>query len=238
MAQNGGVEIGAAKGFNAVGTAQEFEAASARLAQDRGIERSAAKVIHGDGAAVLHAGLGGVVQGGGNWFADQGDIVQARNVQRGEDRRGTVRAPRCGVRHDDRRRQAPLPLFGPVHHPSGHGGVHVLGRHPALTHSEWNGVAYTALEFPDHPPGIVQAPAFSRLAHQYPAVVRVEKHRRHSASMDPEGQDFRRGCGAPPRLDKSCGGVTCPDINGENIAHGYLESSHGTTQASCFTSGS
>ncbi|MDI2036657.1 hypothetical protein PJL15_03795 [Paenarthrobacter nitroguajacolicus] len=238
MTQDGGVKIGAAKCFYAVRTAQEFESPGSRFAQHRGIKGAATEVVHGNGAAVLHPGLGGIVQGSGHWFADQGDVLQPGHVQRGQDRGCSVSAPSGGMGHDDRRRRTPLALFGPVHDPSGHGCVDVLRRQPAPAHGKRNGVTNAAFELPDHPAGIIQAPALSGLPHQYPAVICVEKHRGHSTSVEPQRKDFRRGCGAPGRLDQSCGCVTCPDIDGENIAHGYLESSHGMTQASGFTGGS
>ena len=77
VAEDRGVEVGSAQAFDPFRPAQELKAAGVGLPKDGRVKGAAAKVVDGDGAAVLHPHLGGVMQGCRLRLADQGNIVQA-----------------------------------------------------------------------------------------------------------------------------------------------------------------
>ena len=133
-----------------------------------------------------------------------------------------VAAPGCRVRQDDLRRRLALAFRGPVHHPAGHGGEDFLGRQGERAHGDRHVVSDPAFEFPDHPVGGIEAAAFRGLPHQDGAFLRVIHHGGHRRSAEPQRQALRNRRGNPVSAGNGGGGKTGPDINGENVAHGYL----------------
>ena len=172
----------------------------------------------GDGAAVLHPCLGGVMQRRFR-LDNQADVVQSPGCQGREDSGGLLGAPGRRVGDDGFGRRRALSLFGPVHHPAGHGGEDLLSGKRQRAHGERNAVTDPALELTHHAAGIIHAVALGSFPHQDGPVVGVIDHRRHCASAKTQGQDLRSGRGTMVKGGNSRRRETGPDIDGENVAH-------------------
>ena len=177
VGEDGLVEVDPAEALHALGAAELLEALLG-LAQDRGVERAPAEVVHGDHLAGRDPLLEGVVERGGLGLGDQLDRPDVGLADRLAQEVDLVLAVARRVTDRDGRRLCAHLDGDPADDAAQEVADQRLGAVRRPTQDDRRGVAQAALEFAGRPDGLRERPALRGIPDQDLAIGPQDDDRR------------------------------------------------------------